>query len=74
MTAAELSIIDKLVDAHRIFTSLPVQHPRDKEEWCEKLHDLQRMVMARDAVRTHSGYFTNMFDKGNNIETVSPEY
>jgi hypothetical protein len=73
MTAAELNIVVKLVEAHRMFIALPVQHPNDREEWCEKLHELQRMVMSRDAVRNHPKYFLNI-EKQSEVETVSPAY
>lgn len=47
----EFECIDYLTKAHNIFITLPTQHPSDLPEWIIKMHDLQRILMAREAVR-----------------------
>jgi hypothetical protein len=60
MTQQEFEVMNKLVEAHNLFVALPVQHPDDNHEWRTKIHDLQRILMARDAVRNHPFQFVNM--------------
>ena len=52
----ERLIMDKLIEAHRLFINLPVQHPSDQLEWVAKLHDLQRIVMARQIAREDDSF------------------
>ncbi len=59
MTDKEKNVMNKLVEAHNIFVTMPVQHPEDAQEWVSKLHDLQRIIMARVAVRTNPEHFRN---------------
>lgn len=51
MTDQEKEVIDHLVNAHNAYLKLPIQHNEDIREWVPKLHDLQRIIMAREAVR-----------------------
>lgn len=59
-TDNEKAVLEHLVKAHNEFVKLKVQHPNDVEEWCDKLHDLQRIIMSRIAVRAYPDYFTNI--------------
>ncbi len=61
MTEDEKAIIFKLADAHDLYCKLPVQHLDDSTDWCRKIHDLQRMILARMAVR-HSSEMVNIDD------------
>ena len=61
MTNEEFEVLNKLVEAHSEFVKLPRQHPNDLIEWVSKLHDLQRIIMARKAVR-EVPCFTNSND------------
>lgn len=60
MTAIEKEIMDKLVEAHNLYRALPIQHPRDIHEWVNSLHELQRIIMAREAVRNNPEYYNNI--------------
>jgi hypothetical protein len=60
MKEEETAVLRKLVEAHDLFKKLPTQHPNDIDEWVDKLHDLQRMVMQRAAVRMHPELFLNV--------------
>lgn len=60
MTEEERTVLDCLARAHNLFVKLPTQHPHDICEWVDKLHDLQRIIMAREAVRNDSEYFMNV--------------
>jgi hypothetical protein len=55
----EHAVIDALVTAHNLFLELPQQHPMDQSEWTAKLHDLQRIIMSREAVRNHKEIYFN---------------
>lgn len=67
MTDTENKIMDHLADAWNLFITLPTQHPDDVNEFRTKLHDLQRSVMAREAVRTYPEKFavTHLFPECN---------
>jgi len=66
MTEAEKKILDKLTEAHNEFLLLPVQHPSDIQEWVCRLHELQRMIMCREAVRNNPEYY---YDRGTNNQS-----
>ena len=59
MTVAEIKIINLLAEAYNMHTKLDVQHTDDQKEFASKIHDLQRIVMSREAVRTHPDLFHN---------------
>jgi len=52
MTEDEVQILETLVKAHNIFTSLDQYHPDDAHEWGQHLHGLQNIIMSRVAVRS----------------------
>ncbi len=57
LSTQELAIIELLADAFVAFHQLPVQHPKDEEEFVAGIHALQALVMARLAVRVHPEIF-----------------
>lgn len=57
MTNEEKEVMHKLVEAHNLFVKLPIQHPDDIYEWVDCLHNMQRILMARDAVRLNPDLF-----------------
>jgi hypothetical protein len=57
MTEQEKEIMRLIVDAHNMYCNLEGYHPDDISEWCEKIHDLQRMLMSRVAVRQEPELF-----------------
>lgn len=60
MTEREKKVIEHLVEAHKAFVELDEherQHPADLPEWVRTMHDLQRMVMSRAAVRESPDIF-----------------
>lgn len=56
MTEQEKEIIEKLCEAHNIFCKLPIQHLDDASEWTRNIHNLQRIIMSRMAVREVEGF------------------
>ena len=59
MTELEIQTLMKLVEAHNLFLQLPVQHPDDLPDWTKAIHDLQRIVASREAVRNNPEIFYN---------------
>lgn len=61
MEEKEKDVLNKLVEAHQAFCELNenAYHKDEIFEWCSKLHDLQRIVMSRVAVRSNPEYFVN---------------
>lgn len=55
----EFECMNYLVKAHNIFITLSTQHPDDLTEWVSKMHDLQRIIMAREAVRQDPDKYQN---------------
>lgn len=59
MNELETQTLMKLVEAHNLFLQLPVQHPDDLPEWIRAIHELQRIVASREAVRNNTDVFYN---------------
>ena len=59
LTVEELAICEKLADCFIAFTQLPIQHPSDIQEFAQAIHECQKTVMSRDAVRNHPSVFHN---------------
>jgi hypothetical protein len=57
MTIQEREIMGYLVLAHNEFVKLPTQHTDDLPEWVSRIHDLQRIIMARESVRNNPDVF-----------------
>jgi hypothetical protein len=51
VTEEEYKLVVLLGDAWNAFCDLPEEHPMEREEFCAKIHDLQRAVMARTGRR-----------------------
>lgn len=51
MTEQEHAILQDLTNAWNKFVELPIEHPDQQAEFRTKLHDLQRMIMARPTAR-----------------------
>lgn len=52
----ELAVVDALAKAWTLFVSLPVEHQDDPHDFRHAIHEAQRIVMARPALRlTRSG-------------------
>lgn len=58
--AEELAILDHIAEAVRLFQALPVEHEFDNQEFCHAIHQLQRIVMARETRRRHPERFRNL--------------
>lgn len=52
MTKEEQEIIDKLADAYNLFIELSIIHSRHQEEFMHKIHDAQRIVLCRPALKS----------------------
>ena len=50
-TSEELKVLDTLAIAWNLFEKLPQLHPWDKQEFMHSIHSLQRIIMARPAMR-----------------------
>ena len=59
LTKKEREVMDSLVEAFNLFTSLPIQHVDDIKEFAQHTHILQRMVSVRIARRDYPDYWTN---------------
>lgn len=59
MTEEEKIVIAHLVGAWNSFRQLPVQHPSDTSEFLQHMHELQRIIMTREAVRNNPDLFYN---------------
>ena len=57
LTAAEMAVLDKIVEAHNAFIALPRCHPMEVQEAVTFTHGLQSLVMNRAAVRAYPDYF-----------------
>ncbi len=53
MTEKETALTELLGKCHAKFTELPRQHPMEQREFCEGIHRLQAMVMARPTAWEH---------------------
>lgn len=51
MTEAEEELLRLTAELWNKFILLPQQHPMDKEEFCHKIHDLQRFILSRPVER-----------------------
>jgi hypothetical protein len=60
MNEAERVVLQKLLEAHIAFTNLSKQHPMDESEWVHSFHNLQRIIMSREAVRNNKDLFLNL--------------
>lgn len=47
MNDKEKKIMEKLVEAHTLFTELKQTHPSDISEWVNNLHGLQKIIGMR---------------------------
>lgn len=47
LTKEEYLIMDKLIEAHNEYMKLEEQHPMDKPEWVDGLHQLQKLLGMR---------------------------
>jgi hypothetical protein len=53
LTDEELDVLARSGDLYRAFAALPQAHPSDHDDVVFHLHAIQRIVMARAAVRAH---------------------
>lgn len=59
ITAEEKEVMSRIVEAHNLFVKLPIQHPFDNSEWVSIVHQLQRIIMSRVAVRANPEIYLN---------------
>lgn len=57
MTQEELDLCNKLGECFNDFIALPRQHSMETAEFCDAVHRLQTLVMARVAQRIHPESF-----------------
>ncbi len=51
MTVQETAIVENLGRAWNAFLALPAQHSSDRMDFLKAIHDAQRIIMARPAMR-----------------------
>ncbi|WP_145538273.1 hypothetical protein [Yersinia kristensenii] len=47
----EQRVAQMLGDAWNQYLQLPVEHPSERDEFCRAIHDCQRIILARPAIR-----------------------
>ena len=57
MSSKEIEILDLLADCWNKYCELEIQHPDDARDFADSIHDCQRIIMSREAVRQHPDYF-----------------
>jgi hypothetical protein len=57
MDELELELLEKLADCWNMFLSLEELHPDHQNDFKNKVHDLQYMLMSRAAYRTNKDVF-----------------
>ena len=57
MSQAEIEILNLLADCWNTYCKLEVQHPDDARDFADAIHDCQRIIMSREAVRQYPDFF-----------------
>ena len=60
---SEIVILNKLTEAHNIFSNLEQTHPSDINEWANGIHQCQKIIMARIARRACPNIFPIKINK-----------
>jgi hypothetical protein len=47
MSIQEIKVLNLTAELWNSYTELPELHPMDKQEFCLKIHDIQRCILAR---------------------------
>lgn len=55
LNEAESAVLQQTAELWNAYLALPMVHPAEKSELCAKIHDLQRMILARPAMREVRG-------------------
>lgn len=59
MTPKEKLIAELISHAHNEYLKLEIQHPADQSDWCNAIHQLQR-ILATSVARTVEPYFVTI--------------
>ncbi len=59
LSPVELYLIERLGDSYNAFTGLPRLHHTEVSEFATHIHELQRIIMARSAIRAHKSFFSD---------------
>jgi hypothetical protein len=51
LTDQEIEVLKNLAEAWNVFVKIEGKHPQENEEFCHKIHDLQRIIAYRVARR-----------------------
>lgn len=57
LTPEEERVMEKIVEAHNLFTRLPLSHFTEPERWEKAVHELQTILFQRRLKREHPEYF-----------------
>ena len=60
LTDAEIAVVELLGHAVSAFMNLSDHDAMDQQDFCDGVHQLQRQVMARSAIRSYPMLFTSM--------------
>ena len=58
ITEDELEILDHLVKAWNLFLKIERQHPAEVDDFCDGMHQCQRLLQARVARRAEPDIFS----------------
>ena len=65
LTKEEEEILMLTEEIWNRFLALPINHPMERDEMAIKIHDIQRMIIARPGFRLNQGLFIREYGKGN---------
>ena len=57
LSQQEKEVLDKLIEAHNLYAILENQNSSDIIDWCNSMHNLQRIISTRVARRTNPDVF-----------------
>ena len=66
MEEEERLLLLLLGECYNRYISLPVYHPMDQGEFCNKIHDLQRHVMSRESMRKNPSVYFKLEQSNSN--------
>lgn len=64
LTQEEKEILELTAELWNKFLQLPINHPMERDEIAMKIHDIQRMIIARPGFRLNQEMFKG-YGKGN---------
>ena len=63
LTSKEKELLEQLGECFNKFCKLEKQHPDDARDFADAIHDCQRIIIGRSAVREHPDFFYSYCQK-----------